>query len=32
LSLEYEENPKDPLDDVRACLAVASESAQKAAG
>ncbi len=32
LSLEYEENPKDPLEDVRACLAAASEGAQKAAG
>ncbi len=32
LSLEYEENPKDPLDDVRACLAAASEGAQKAVG
>jgi inosose dehydratase len=32
LSLEYEENPKDPLADVQACLAAASEGAQKAAG
>ena len=32
LSLEYEENPKDPLADVKECLAVASQSAQKAAG
>jgi inosose dehydratase len=31
LSLEYEENPKDPLADVQQCLAVASEAAQKAA-
>ena len=32
LSLEYEENPKDPLADVQACLAAASEGAKKAAG
>ncbi len=32
LSLEYEENPEDPLEDVRECLAVASEAAKKAAG
>lgn len=32
LSLEYEENPQDPLGEVRECLAVASEAAQKAAG
>lgn len=32
LSLEYEENPKDPWADVEACLAVASEGAKKAAG
>jgi sugar phosphate isomerase/epimerase len=32
LSLEYEENPQDPLAEVRECLAVASEAAQKAAG
>lgn len=32
LSLEYEENPKDPLPDVKQCLAVASEGAMKAAG
>lgn len=32
LSLEYEENPQDPLDDVKACLAVASEAAQRAVG
>ena len=32
LSLEYEENPKNPLDDVKACLAAASEGAMKAAG
>jgi inosose dehydratase len=30
LSIEYEENPKAPLDDVRACLAAASEGAQRA--
>jgi inosose dehydratase len=32
LALEYEENPKDPLAEVKQCLAVASEAAQKAAG
>jgi inosose dehydratase len=32
LSLEYEENPKDPLADVKQCLAVASEAARQAAG
>ncbi|HEV3137592.1 MAG TPA: sugar phosphate isomerase/epimerase family protein [Pirellulales bacterium] len=32
LSLEYEENPQDPLADVKQCLAVASEAALKAAG
>ena len=32
LALEYEENEKNPLDDVKACLAVASEGAMKAAG
>jgi sugar phosphate isomerase/epimerase len=31
LSLEYEENPQDPLPDVKECLAVASEGAMKAA-
>ncbi len=31
LSLEYEENPKNPLPDVKECLAVAAEAAQKAA-
>jgi sugar phosphate isomerase/epimerase len=31
LSLEYEENPKNPLADVEECLAVASEGAKKAA-
>jgi sugar phosphate isomerase/epimerase len=30
LSLEYEENPKNPLADVEVCLAAASEGAQKA--
>jgi sugar phosphate isomerase/epimerase len=30
LSLEYEENPKNPLADVQACLEAASEGAQKA--
>ncbi len=32
LALEYEENPKDPLADVKECLAAASEGAMKAAG
>lgn len=32
LALEYEEKPENPLDDIRACLAAASEGAQKAAG
>jgi inosose dehydratase len=32
LSLEYEENPKNPLADVKQCLAVASEAARQAAG
>ena len=31
LSLEYEENPKDPMEDIRACLNVAAEAAQRAA-
>lgn len=30
LALEYEENPKDPLAEVKECLAVASEAAKKA--
>jgi inosose dehydratase len=30
LSLEYEENPDAPLDDVRQCLAIAKEAAAKA--
>jgi inosose dehydratase len=32
LSLEYEENPKNPLADVKECIAVAREAAAKAAG
>lgn len=32
LSLEYEENPQDPLADVKECLAVASDAAMQAAG
>ena len=32
LALEYEENPKNPLDDVKACLAAASEGARKSLG
>ena len=32
LSLEYEENPKNPLPDVRACIAVAREAEAKAWG
>ncbi len=31
LALEYEENPQDPILDIEACLAAASEGAQKAA-
>ncbi len=31
LSLEYEENPKDPMANIRRCLAVASEAAKKVA-
>ena len=31
LSLEYEENPQDPMDDIRACLNVAAEAAQRVA-
>jgi len=30
LSLEYEEKPNDPIDDVKQCLAIAFESARKA--
>jgi inosose dehydratase len=32
LSLEYEENPQDPLPDVKQCLAIASEAAMQSAG
>ncbi len=32
LSLEYEENPKDPIEDIKACLEAAAAAAQKAAG
>jgi sugar phosphate isomerase/epimerase len=32
LSLEYEENPKDPIAEVQECLAVAREGAMKATG
>lgn len=32
LSLEYEENPANPLDDVRQCVAIAAAGAAKAAG
>jgi sugar phosphate isomerase/epimerase len=32
LSLEYEENPNDPLTEIQQCLAVASEAAKQAAG
>jgi inosose dehydratase len=32
LALEYEENPDNPLPDIKACLAVASEAAKQAAG
>ncbi|WDI43956.1 sugar phosphate isomerase/epimerase family protein [Bremerella sp. P1] len=31
LSLEYEENPKDPTEDIRQCLAIASEACKAAA-
>jgi inosose dehydratase len=31
LSLEYEENPEAPMEDIRACLIVASEAAQRVA-
>jgi inosose dehydratase len=31
LSLEYEENPKDPMGEIKECLAIAAEAAQKAA-
>ncbi len=31
LSLEYEENPKDPMGEIKECLAIAAEGAQKAA-
>ncbi len=30
LNLEYEENPKDPLDDIRACLKAAQTAAREA--
>ncbi len=32
LALEYEENPKNPIADVQACLAAAEEGAKKSAG
>lgn len=32
LALEYEENPENPLDDVKACLAAAAAGAQQAQG
>ena len=32
LSLEYEENPQDPIKDVKECLAIAKEADAKAAG
>jgi len=31
LSLEYEENPKDPVDDIRQCLAIASDACKTVA-
>jgi inosose dehydratase len=31
LSLEYEENPNDPMGEIKECLAIAAEAAQKAA-
>src|SRR5205823_903548 len=30
LSLEYEEKPQDPIDDIKQCLAIAFEAARKA--
>ncbi len=32
LSLEYEENPEDPIEDIKKCLDIASEAALKAKG
>jgi len=32
LSIEYEEKPENPLEDLKACVAVASEAARRAAG
>ena len=32
ISLEYEENPKDPIEDIRQCVAVAKQAMSKAAG
>ena len=32
ISLEYEENPKDPIDEIRQCVAVAKEAMSKVAG
>jgi hypothetical protein len=32
VALEYEENPKNPLEDVKACLAAAAAGARKALG
>jgi sugar phosphate isomerase/epimerase len=31
LSLEYEENPKDPIADIRECLAIAQDAARQVA-
>ncbi len=31
ISLEYEENPKDPIEDIRQCVAIAKEAMSKAA-
>ncbi len=32
ISLEYEENPQDPIDDIRQCVAVAKAAMSKVAG
>jgi hypothetical protein len=32
LSLEYEENPKDPIEDIRQCVATAKTAMTKAKG
>ena len=32
ISLEYEENPKDPIEDIRQCVAVARKAMSRVAG